>query len=98
MNIERAIFVNDVFRGLYILEQCDTYFLYNPKREHCLKCNGETKFHWSRHAESDNIALFMLTKECRDAVIAKFVRLDLNTRGFVSGPFIPLHESDINKH
>lgn len=89
MNIERAVFVNDHFRGLYTLERCDTYNLYNLKNKWCLRCKGETKFHWKKDIwETDMILAF------RPAVVAEFVRLDLK----VASNFIPLHESDMHEY
>lgn len=97
MNIERAIFVNDVLRGLYILEKCDTYTLYNPKRERCSKCwRYNSNFHWRGMSESDKIGLLFLSKEDMATLISKMIRLDIY-KPPIPG-YIPFEEGDISEH
>ena len=93
MKIERAIFIEGVFHGFYTLEGCDTYTLYNPKREHCLRCGGETQFHWRNMSESSKLTFFFLSEEDKAAAISKMIRLDL-TRPIKE--FIPFEEEDLN--
>lgn len=87
MKIERAIFIEGVFHGFYTLEECDTYTLYNPKRERCFKCwRDNTNFHWREMSEPDKISLLFLSDGDRAALISKMIRLDVDrppTPGYI---------------
>lgn len=89
MKIERAVFVDGAFRGVYTLEGCDTYTLPTyPEIEHCIQCDSKTKFHWRKKWWVD-----YLNHQDRDVFISNMIRLDV-TRPITE--FIPFEQEDIS--
>lgn len=92
IKIQRAVFEDGKFRSIYTLEKCDTYTLYDPKREHCVKCGGETNYHWRRMAEIEQIVFLCLNEKYRSTIISSMTRWDI-TRPVKE--FIPFEEKDL---